>query len=241
MTSRIPRVTCPRTDRTQSDCADQSSSGPSRQSPRSEIIRSFGLAVATDDVHGVRSALDLKPELLFATDEDNESFLFLACKSKDSSVCRILIDHGCDTNHTNHRGNTPLHIAVLSGNVEVVSALLKAGADPNRCNEFGETPLHRAIYLGTEKTVSTLLENGADPNRQDLDGESSLHWACYRGAPELIRLILDSGGDPQMTDHHGQSPLDWARRNGKFSILELIQTQSVKEEEMNQQCEKVIS
>lgn len=43
-----------------------------------------------------------------------------------------------------HQGNTPLHLAVSTGDVELIRALLSKGADPHAANASGATPLHLA-------------------------------------------------------------------------------------------------
>lgn len=45
-------------------------------------------------------------------------------------------------------GNTLLHSAVISGNIQEVERLLSAGADPNIANRDGHTPLHAAVICG---------------------------------------------------------------------------------------------
>lgn len=45
-------------------------------------------------------------------------------------------------------GNTLLHGAVVSGDLQEVQRLLAAGADPNIANRDGRTALHAAVILG---------------------------------------------------------------------------------------------
>ena len=47
------------------------------------------------------------------------------------------------------QGYTPLHRAVLEGNLTAIIALLKAGADPNALNKSGNTPLYLAVLYNT--------------------------------------------------------------------------------------------
>lgn len=53
-----------------------------------------------------------------------------------------------DPNYQGPFGNTLLHSAVVSGDVEEVERLLAAGADPRIANRDGKTPVHAAAILG---------------------------------------------------------------------------------------------
>jgi ankyrin repeat protein len=53
-----------------------------------------------------------------------------------------------DPNYQGPFGNTLLHSAVVSGDLDEVKRLLAAGADPNVANREGKTPVHLASILG---------------------------------------------------------------------------------------------
>lgn len=53
-----------------------------------------------------------------------------------------------DPNYQGPFGNTLLHGAVVSGDLEEVRRLLDAGADPRIANRDGKTPLQAAALLG---------------------------------------------------------------------------------------------
>ena len=53
-------------------------------------------------------------------------------------------------------GNTLLHSAVISGDIQEVERLLSAGADPEIANRDGRTPADVAMILG-HRSISDLL------------------------------------------------------------------------------------
>jgi len=53
-----------------------------------------------------------------------------------------------DPNYQGPFGNTLLHGAVVSGDLDEVRRLLAAGADPRIANREGKTPVHAAAILG---------------------------------------------------------------------------------------------
>ena len=52
-----------------------------------------------------------------------------ACRQGRVEVVRDLLDRGASVSASDEDGNTPLHFAVATGNVELVRLLLAAGAD----------------------------------------------------------------------------------------------------------------
>lgn len=86
----------------------------------------------------------------------------------------LLLRHATSAmvNRAGYDGNTPLHVAALSGNRAGVAALIGAGAAIDAQNNRGETPLHMAAGSGLIATVATLLRLDADPGLLDSSGAS---------------------------------------------------------------------
>ena len=61
-------------------------------------------------------------------------------------------------------GNTLLHGAVISGDLEEVERLLSAGANPDIANRDGRTPADVAMILGY-RSISDLLLSYSPPSR----------------------------------------------------------------------------
>jgi uncharacterized protein len=64
-----------------------------------------------------------------------------------------------DPNYQGPFGNTLLHGAVVSGDLDEVQRLLAAGADPRIANRDGKTPMHAAALLGHAKIEALLRSN----------------------------------------------------------------------------------
>jgi ankyrin repeat protein len=61
-------------------------------------------------------------------------------------------------NYQDPFGNTLLHSAAISGDLQEVERLLAAGADPRIANRDGRTALHAAAILGHGQICDLLAE-----------------------------------------------------------------------------------
>jgi len=61
---------------------------------------------------------------------------------------------------------SPLHVAVVDGDLDIFRLLLSRGANPNVASpgKNGETPLAAAARLSRDIMFKELLDHGADPN-----------------------------------------------------------------------------
>ena len=99
-------------------------------------------------------------------------------------------------------GETPLMLAVDTGNTFRVKALLHYKADPNVKNKAGHLPLANAVdkacrssgaeYLGDKDILLDLLHAGADMNRKGLYYRATVEETPLKIAekkPEVLRLL----------------------------------------------------
>jgi ankyrin repeat protein len=89
---------------------------------------------------------------------------------------------------------TPLHLAVLVGDVKVASLLLEAGADPNSKEGGGLSPLESAVRLHSVKMVEILMPfavngPGALPSEHDLYPRLAGSFVS-----PLLRILYWDGG-----------------------------------------------
>ena len=73
---------------------------------------------------------------------------------------------------------TPLHAAVVKGNVDVMVLLLEHGADVATLSSVRSTPLHEASKRGRLDLMSPLLGHHADVNAQDTSGKTPFANEC---------------------------------------------------------------
>ena len=70
---------------------------------------------------------------------------------------KVLLDYGADINCPRELEQTPLHLAVISGNLEMVKYLVERGADISLIDEINNLPIDYAIDEKDEDVIKYLL------------------------------------------------------------------------------------
>ncbi|XP_038158551.1 BRCA1-associated RING domain protein 1 isoform X1 [Cyprinodon tularosa] len=120
----------------------------------------------------------------------------------------------------NHKGETPLHLAAIKGDVDSVEELLDQGADPNLKDNAGWTPLHEACNLGHLAAVEVLVSRGALLNTPGYENDSPLHDAVRNGHAAIVQLLLQLGASQNVLNLHGKRPADYAVSQEMLQIFQ---------------------
>lgn len=169
---------------------------------------------------GSPTAVD-KPEL--------NKRLLEAVKRQNLAHARELLDAGADIatpDEPPFQGDTPLHHAARSGNVDLARLLIAKGANVNTPGPTGFVPLHVASGLNERAMVEYLLSAGANPNALDRVG-TPLHAATLQGHAAVVTLLLAKGANPNARrEYDGATPLHLFSHIGRYfaSHTQIIQT-----------------
>ncbi len=146
-----------------------------------------------------------------------------AVKGDDmSAVKRILKSSPDQVNICSESGNTPLHIAVESGNEKLTHYLIEQGADPNAINKDGFKPIHFAFFknnfwLKLNKDLSLaeyLRDNGTKYN---------INLAALFDDLKGVQAFLSK--DPSLSnsnDSCDKRPLSSAAAEGNEAMVKLL-------------------
>ncbi|XP_014213006.1 tonsoku-like protein [Copidosoma floridanum] len=135
----------------------------------------------------------------------------------------------------NEKGETPLHLACIKGDVSKVEYLLEEKHPTLVKDNFGWTPLHEASNHGFTEIVDLLIRHKADINNQ-CDGVTPLHDAAANGHFSVIRLLLENGADPNLLTKVGETALDcleqWKERIDNLTSRDLKEYEDVRKKLM---------
>lgn len=116
-----------------------------------------------------------------------------------------------DVNESDNTGDTALHYAVSTNQVESAKLLMEAGARVKSQRTDGITSLMQAIQFGSLEMVKVLSEDLDAINDPAQDGWTALYFAIRRNNIQILSEILQKGACPLVFDSYRQTPLEFAR------------------------------
>uniref|UniRef100_H3HC22 Uncharacterized protein n=1 Tax=Phytophthora ramorum TaxID=164328 RepID=H3HC22_PHYRM len=124
---------------------------------------------------------------------------------------------------TREGGWTPLHLAVITEEIDVVKELLAAGATLDAVDADGQTPLLQACLGGQLKIVRLLLDAGANPSHQNKQAHSPLHYlSAFCRDRQLLRDIIANGADVNAKSMKLNTPMHFAAMNGNEVATQVL-------------------
>ncbi|XP_077192772.1 B-cell lymphoma 3 protein [Paroedura picta] len=174
--------------------------------------------------------LDLDVAMATKADEDGDTPLHIAVVQENLPMARWLMalfhQGQRDLDTFNNLRQTPLHLAVITGQPTLVKLLLSHGASPMVLDRNGQTALHLACEHGCLHGLQEMLEGSPSPldlEARNFEGFTPLHVAVATSNPDMILTLLGHGADVDAVDiKSGRSPLLHAVENNNLEIVELL-------------------
>ena len=148
--------------------------------------------------------------------------LHLACKNKDlNMVHKLISDFDVDTMAWDENTNTPLEIAIDTGDLRIVREFVgHVGLLDNNDQSW---LLQRAYRYGQLDIFRVLIsEFNCDPSAVDDDGESVLFTACEKKDFDMVHLLITEFGCNPNMNYDGKccsTPLHLACRNKDVDMV----------------------
>lgn len=155
----------------------------------------FVQALADNDIDKVLFFLNKNPSLINQPlTQNGDTPLMIAASLGYESLCFTLIKRSASLHTQNRVGETPLSLALASGNQELVKALLIKHPDirESGINANQDTVLMQAAEKGYESLVSWLLEHNANVLAQNRLGEYPIQFANKGHNDAIVQLIQEN-------------------------------------------------
>lgn len=183
-------------------------------------------AVSSGRISAVRKFIKQKNNNQDAADSYGNTLCHLAVSSGQNDILKLLIEYKADLNRPNDGGDTPLHLAACSNNVEAVKILIAAGVDPDQRNpkNGNKTALHYAAINNAVKVADYLISSGDDINILCGEKASPALWAAYMGSKETLAFFIEKGADTSVIDTFGIGILGRAKLGSRQDNYEYLKS-----------------
>ena len=181
----------------------------------------FFTRIIRDDAPGIASLVQrgFDPNTL---NDKGETGLTQAFKLDSFRAAQGLINTpSVNVNLPNSKGETPLMMAAIKGQVDLARALIARGADVNR---QGWTPLHYAVSTPSEdgsdvKMLALLLDKHAYIDAASPNGTTPRMLAAQYGTRSAVQELIKQGADAKLKNQQGLTATDFAQRAERPEVV----------------------
>lgn len=139
---------------------------------------------------------EYKPTFNLYSQQTGTPILSKCIRNHNNELFDLFLELGADVNEQSMDGETPLHIAVKTGNTPFVKKLLLAGASTTATNINSDTPVHLSVSTGKHEIFDLLMTHGsAYLGTQNRDKETALSLAIFHKDKKMISDLLWKGAD----------------------------------------------
>ncbi len=187
------------------------------------------LPLTATEIHNAVQKLDAKrTERLLkqgadidAVDEKGETAMHIAARHGRLSMIRLLLAHNPNLYIENHKGYTPLGVAIARNYIKSTQLILKA--QKRQEYQLDMPPMHQAVANNEINRLLSLVRDGFDVDMPNSKGITPLHLAARLGNAPMVELLIHFGADVFKTDNEGRDALYYARY-GNDSIVKAMIT-----------------
>ncbi|KAM3268597.1 hypothetical protein P3S67_031538 [Capsicum chacoense] len=170
-----------------------------------------------------------KETLMSITDENGDTALHKAVRSRHQNVARLLVKEDPAFEFPSNKAReTLLYLAAESGLREALSEILNSCKQPtSSAGPLNRTPLHAAVikeHTGLKEVVSDMLVWKRSlaylPAGSDNDWTTAIHIAAGGGKVDVLHALLNHFPDCwEMLDRNGQNVVNYLLKSTKWDKL----------------------
>ena len=161
-------------------------------------------------------------EIILKGPDGGNIFHLLNDTISNDELISLLRNKGISINETDNNGNSPLHIAILSGESEYARSLINQGAELNLKNNLDLSPLHLAAFLNDSQITNELMLKGAEINLKGNSGYTPLHIASELNHVRLAKDLLYMGANSRLKTDQRLTPKAIAKIQNNNEMAKLI-------------------
>ncbi len=156
-------------------------------------------------------------------DEHGNHALLVAIREGSLKVANFLLEQPLvQVEARNPRGESPLMMAAIKGQLPLAKRLIERKAEVNKP---GWAPLHYAAAnaepVGLD-LVRLLLEHHAYIDAESPNKTTPLMMAARYGSPQVVQLLLEEGADATLKNEQGLNALDFAQVAERKDAVRLL-------------------
>ena len=157
------------------------------------------------------------------TNSDGQAAYHAAAAFQTPTILYHLGRWGGNPTRLDNRGQSPIFIAAIHGNLPNVRFLhSEMLVDINVRDQHGRTPLHATAGNGYLDIVDYLLRARANANIPANDGSTPLHVAAENGHVGIVDSLLRAGANANIPDNEGRIPMQIATINRHHAVVRLL-------------------
>ncbi len=145
-----------------------------------------------------------------------------AIYSGNLSVVSYLIEHGCDINHADDDGITPLMDAILGENRPIISYLVNKGADLNIESKEKQTALLYAQATQDMNTTRLLVDKGAKIDHKNSLGQTALILAAKQGNLPIVKYLVSKDASIDFDLKEIEDSYNWVSNEKRDKVINYL-------------------
>jgi hypothetical protein len=194
----------------------------SENSNAPDYTKLLATAIETRDAELIRKSIQNGAGIEIKGAEGGNIFHIIDDTLGNEDLISLLIKNGISIDETDNYGNTPLHVAILSGESNYARSLINKGAKMNIKNKSELTPLHLAALLNNGEIANYMLIKGAEINIRGNSGYTPLHIASEMNHIAIANDLLNKKANNKEKTDQGLTPGAIAKIQNNYEMNKLI-------------------